>query len=212
MTDALHDGDVAIGDERDFLGFFCPEIVVLHNHQLVTATEFILTVEHLITDALIIDIGPLVAASDHDGLICPHPIIARGESVDKFAAWHHLDVSEPCKADLRQLRHLIVGNHLTDLRGIPKNARLLSLSKYLVQVTFIDTHTIAAQHIGHQRRTLVFAYWRQLSLVADEQHTTVRATTRLIDEGHQVVEQATAPESKVAIALIGNHRGLIYYK
>ena len=105
-----------------------------------------------------------------------------------------------------------MGNHLTDLRGVPENARLLSLSKYLIQVTFIDPHPIAAQHVGHQRRTLVFTHWRQLGLVADEQHTTVRATTRLIDEGHQVVEQATAPEGRVAIALIGNHRGLIYYK
>ena len=37
IPDTLNDGNVAIGNKWDFLGALCPEIVVLHNHQLVAS-------------------------------------------------------------------------------------------------------------------------------------------------------------------------------
>ena len=70
-----YDGPVAIGNEfhGQFLRqgvlaichslcqlFFHPVVVVLHNHQLVAPAKHVVAVEHLITDALIVDVCTFV--------------------------------------------------------------------------------------------------------------------------------------------------------
>ena len=102
-----------------------------------------------------------------------------------------------------------MSHHLTDLRGIPQDARLLTLAQHLVEVALIHRHPISAQDVCHQRRTLLFAHRRQLCLIADEKHPTVLPA---VDKLHQVVEQTATAEGGVAVALIGNHRSLIHNK
>ena len=70
-----YDGPVAVGNELhgQFLRYsviaighglcqfrFHPVVVVLHNHQLVAPAEHIFAVEHLIADALIVDVCTFV--------------------------------------------------------------------------------------------------------------------------------------------------------
>ena len=70
-----YDGPVAVGNEfhGQFLRqrvfvichglrqlFLHPVVVVLHNHQLVAPAEHIVAVEHLIADALIVDVCTFV--------------------------------------------------------------------------------------------------------------------------------------------------------
>ena len=91
-------------------------------------------------------------------------------------------------------------------RSIPEDAGILTLTEHLVEVALIDHHAIAPQDISHQCRALLLTHRRQLGLVAYQHQTTVHA---VIDELHQVVEQATTAKTTVAETLIGNHRGLI---
>ena len=146
------------------------------------------------------------------------------ERLNQLIAWHRLYIGKALEPDTRQSGNLIMRNHLPDHRGIPEDTRSLPafqwpLAEHLVQVTLIDLHPIAAQHIGHQRRTLILAHRRQLGLIADEQHPTVigRGKRRgralaVIHKLHEVVEQTATPESGVAKALIRDHRGLINNK
>ena len=182
----LHDSHVAIGNEGDLLGTFRPEIIILHNHQLITTTEFILTVEHLITDALVIDVRPFVAARDDDGLIQTYTTVTRGQRLHQFVAWNTDYISKALETDFREdWNHII-----PDLRRIPQDTRCLTLTEHLIQIALIDLDTIAAQHISHQCRTLLLAYGWQLGFVAYEQHTAVLST---VHELHQIVKQiATA--------------------
>ena len=84
MAHALHHHTVAIGDERQGIilladtGILVPEIVVFHNHQQVAAAEFFLTVKNGITDTLVVDVRPFVAARHDNGLIHAHPTVAAG--------------------------------------------------------------------------------------------------------------------------------------
>ena len=98
----LHDGNIAIGNKRDLFGAFRPKVVVLHDHQLVTTAEFILAVEHLVTDALVVDIRAFVAAGDDDGLVEPHPAVTTGQRLYEFVARYDTDIGKALEADLGQ--------------------------------------------------------------------------------------------------------------
>ena len=75
IPDTLHHSSVAIGEEGNFLRPLRPEIVILHNHQQVTAAELLVTVEHHIADALVIDVRPFVTTRDDDGLVHPRMVV-----------------------------------------------------------------------------------------------------------------------------------------
>ena len=83
------------------------------------------------------------------------------------------------------------------------------MSQHLVQVALVHLHTVGTQHIAHQRRTLILAHRWQLGLITYQHHTTILPT---IHKLHQVVQQASATKRALAIALVGNHRCLIYHK
>ena len=209
---ATDDSPVAIGQKRHGLFnllrslpqfLFQPVIVVLHNHQLVARTELIFAVKHLVADALIVDVGALVAAGDDDGLVLPHVRIAVGKRLDEFVARHDVDVVESRHPYLRQrggnmecrgARRFSGGAEASDFCRIPQNARLLTLSQHLAQVAFVYVQSIAAQHVALQCGTVGLADRRQLCAVADEHQPAV---TVVVDEADQVVHQLSAGEDGV---------------
>ena len=81
MAHASHHGPVAVGNELAIGSWllaisYLPIIVILHNHDAVTATEFFLHVQYHIADTLIKDVGAFVRACHHDGIILPYLTIA----------------------------------------------------------------------------------------------------------------------------------------
>ena len=86
--------------------------------------------------------------------------------------------------------------------GIIQYARLAALPQHFVQVALEDMQAVAAQHVCHQGRALLFAHRRQLCTVANQQQSAVVA---IIYKGNQVVEQHATGKRRVVAALIGNH-------
>ena len=144
--------------------------------------------QHLIPDAEVIDVGPLVAACHHYGLVFSYSAVARGKCLYEFVARHDLDVGKPLEMYFWQCYPSAFADGLLRpyLRGIPQNARLLTLAQHLVQVALMDVQAVASQHFRLQGRTPFFTDWRQLGTVANEQQAAVAF---VIDKTHQVVEQ-----------------------
>ena len=112
---ALHHAEVAIGQERHrrrrpglavhmlFPVFHIqPEVVVLHNHQPVATTQLLLAVEHLVADALVVDVGTLVRTGDDHRLVEPRAAIAAGQRFYQLAARHVDDVGKALEAYFRK--------------------------------------------------------------------------------------------------------------
>ena len=93
------------------------------------------------------------------------------------------------------------------MRGIPEDARRLSLSHHLRKGVTDHLQTIAAHVFIAQRRALLITNGRQLSGVA---HQDQSAPLAPIDEVDEVIEQTSrAIEAPRKIFIIGNHRGLV---
>ena len=80
--------------------------------------------------------------------------------LNEFIAGNNLDIGEALETDLRQLRHLIVSNHLSDHRGIPENSRLLRLAEHLIQIAFEDLQAVTGKNGCHQGRRIFFTHRR----------------------------------------------------
>ena len=215
VTHPLHNSHVAIGNELNpaailltlYSFLLTPIIIILHNHQAVAATQLVLAVEDGVADALIVDVGTLVAAGDDDGVINASMTIAGGQRLYQLVARNNPYVVKVAETNLRHkysLSSLLfpLSSKFSPLssnsRRIKQDARLLRLAQHLVQVGLKNGHAIATQHGGLQRRTLLLANRRQLGTVTNEQQTAVAV---VIDETHQIVEQR-------GIA-IGYHRCLV---
>ena len=209
MTHTPRNGPVAIGYEGYSLLVFAlyPIVIVLDYHYLVTATQFILAVQHPVADALVVNVCPFVASRHHDGLVQSHLAIARRQLLNQFFARHVPDVWKAVEPHLWQLIATRL-HHTSHPCGIPQDARCLALSQHLAQIALEDVQPIAAQHIAHQCRTLRFAHRWQLGTVAYQHHPTI---TVVIHKTYQVVHQLAAGKDAVTNARgIGNHRGLVH--
>ena len=183
-------------------------IIILHHHQLVAPGESFLTSQYHIADALIIDVCTFITACNNHRFIKSYPRIATCQRLYQLVTGYHSDILETVESNLRQLTSAF-RHPIPDVCRIPQNTRFLTLSQNLLKVTFIDMKTITSQHIRHQRRTLLFAYWGQLGLVAYQQHTTISS---IIHKLNQIVQQLSIGKRRITIiAGIGNHRGLINY-
>ena len=235
VSHPLHHDPIAVGDKVDASRLLTPdsrlltpEIIVLHDHQEVTTAEFILTVEDGVADALVVDIRPFVATGDDHRLVHTHTTVTGSERFDEFIARNNLDIRETTDTDSREyggagvrgreittcLKTILVPPYPrtsvpSNTSGVPKDAGGLALTEHLIEITLIDRHTIATEHIGHQRRTLLLSDGWELGLVANQQHTTVLAA---INELHKIIKQATATKCRIAKAQVRDHRGLIYNK
>ena len=227
MAHTTYDSDVAIGNKRYFLGLFRPVIIILHNHDTIASTEFILAIEHRVADALIIDVRPFVASRHHHRVVNTHPTVTGGQTLDEFVARHHLDIVKAINmyfrrdggAEVRRceittcIKTILVPSYLRtfvppNTSGIPQNARVFCLSQHLVEVALIDGESIAAQHVSHQGRTLILAHRGELSYIAHQHQSAVASTIDKLDE---IVEQ-TACTKGIREALITDHRGLVDHK
>ena len=136
-------------------------------------------------------------------------MITVGKRLYQFGSRHRLDIRKARKANLRELGDVIMGYHLTNHRGIIKNARLLALAKHLIQIALINRQSISLQHGSIEGRRFLFANRRQLRLIADKHQAVVSA---LIHKMYQVIQQASAAEVHATQSHIGNHRSLIHHK
>ena len=164
--------------------FLHPIIIVLHNHEDVALREFLFPIKHHISDTLVEDICTLITASHHNGIIQSHMVIAVSKRLYQFGTRHLSDIRKARKANLRELGDVVMGYHLTNHRGIIKNARLLALAKHLIQVAFVNRQSIALQHGCIESRRFLFANRRQLRLIADKHQAVVSA---LIHKMYQVI-------------------------
>ena len=126
--------------------FLHPIIIVLHNHQHVATLQFLFPIKHHVADALVKDVGALVATSHHNGIVKSYMMIAVAKSLDEFCTRHLPDIRETGETDFRQLGNVIMGNHLADAGSIKEDARLLTLTDYFVQIALINRQSIPLEH------------------------------------------------------------------
>ena len=96
---ATHYGMVTIGEELQARAR-TPEVIVLHDHQQVARTQFFLTSQNLVADALVEDVGTFVGTCHHHRLVEAYPTIAARQRLDEFVAHHPMDVGKALEQDL----------------------------------------------------------------------------------------------------------------
>ena len=104
-----------------------PVIVVLDYHQQVARTKLVLTSQHHIANALVVDVRPFVGAGDDHRLVHACTTVARGQLLNQLIARNHVDIAETLKPHLGQLACAII-HQTSHLGGIPQNTRLLTLT------------------------------------------------------------------------------------
>ena len=198
---------VAIGQEveRNLL-LLGPEIVVSHHHEHVARTKFLLTSEHRVAYALVVDIGPFVRPGEHDGLVGAHVAVAAVERLDELVAGHHADIGEAGEPHLGQKSLAVAAYHPPHHRGVVEDARRLSLTEHLVELAIEHLQAVSGQDVGQEGRRLLLAHRRELCRIANEEHAAVLSG---IDIPDQVVEQTPAAKTDLALTLVGYHRSLV---
>ena len=121
---------------------FRPEVVILYDHEHIARREFLLTIEHHIAYALVIDIGALVTTRDDHRFVKPHMMITITKTLHQFGTRHHHDVCKTLKSYQWQPCHSIVRYHLSDESGVIQYARRLALSQHLVEIALINLQPI----------------------------------------------------------------------
>ena len=180
-----HARPVAIGKKANSAPFFLrPMVIVLHHHQQIARGKQFFAAKHRVSDALVKNVRPLVAACHHDGFVHSHLCIAGVERLDKLVARNNLQVGEPLQTYSWQQRVFIAPHQLAQTSGVKQNAASRLLPYHLVQVACKHLHSIALHKLCVECRTLFFTHWRQLSLVADEHKTAIAPS---IDISHKVV-------------------------
>ena len=205
---AAHYGSLTVGNEVHLLLFFRPEVVIFRHHQQITGVQFILTPENLRTDALVVDVRPLVGTAHHDGFIQPVMVVARAQRFYQLITGQNFNIGKPRNLYFWQAVTIVFRYQLPQAGGIPQDTRLLLLTHYLRQVHLHHFQPVAFQGIGKEGRTLLLPHWRQLCRIAHQQQT---ASLAGIDKLHQVVQQPARAEHGTGQSPIGNHRGLIHY-
>ena len=76
---------------------------------------------------MVVDVGALVGAGDNHRLVRTYMAVTACQLLDEFVARNSMDVAETLEPYLGQLENAIF-HQPSDLCGVPKNARLLTLA------------------------------------------------------------------------------------
>ena len=78
------------------------QILVLHHHEQIARSQFILTIENCIANAKVIDICPFVRARHYHRIINAHTAVAGGKALNEFAAGNPQHVGKATETDTGQ--------------------------------------------------------------------------------------------------------------
>ena len=146
-TNSTNHRDIAISNEIYFFATFRPKIIIFSYHQQIARFQFFFPIKNRIPYTFIIDIGPFVRATYHNRFIHSHPIVTIGDSFYQFIPWDDLDIGKSFYLDRRKRKEILFGNVSPKFCCIPKNTRVLQLTNYFGQQTFINLQTISFQYI-----------------------------------------------------------------
>ena len=195
-----HFRHVAVGDkgERQALALgqsgcrlFRPVVIVFHSHDEVAAREFLLAIENLRADTVVVDVGALVGARHDNHLVCTEFIVIAHQRLNQFVAGQkaHLAVRTSRKAGQG---FWSFGNHLPQMRGAGQHLRGIVLPHHVREVGAAHRHSHSRENIVLQSRTVCLAHGRQLRCVAH--HNEAAAVVAAVNEAQQVVEQLPRAE------------------
>ena len=204
---SAHDGHLAVGDEVRAFVLLRPIVIVLGHHQDVARLQLFFPPKDALADALVVDVGTLVAAADDDGLVHPVAGITLFQGINQFVAGHKTDVVESLYAQAREGEDLARLQGTAQPGGVPEDARCLLLPDDLRQVGHADLQPISAQVVGLQGGALLLAHGWQLGHVARQQQA---ASLSGVDKMYQVVQEPPCAEHRPGQSLVGNHGSLVH--
>ena len=131
VADAEHLDNIAVGNKTYRAVIVKPIIIVLHNHQVVTGIDLLFAKKDTVADALIEQVGALVAAGDHHHILERRALILAEERLHQVFSHqaHHVW----CSLKQRELGLIPAykrGYLVPQRRGIAQDARQVLLTNH----------------------------------------------------------------------------------
>ena len=190
IAHAQHLHDVAVGDEADGAVLVKPVVVVLHHHQVVAGIHLLLAEEYAGADALVEEVGALVAARNHHHVLQCGVLVLAVQGLLQVETGQVDHVGRGGEQGQRGLAAAYGGNLATQRCRIGQDARQALLAHNLGQLVgrYVEAES-GLQVALVEGGTLALAHRRQLCRVADKHQSAVVA---VVDVVYQVLQQTVA--------------------